>query len=170
MGGIPNTRGLIHTRITWASHQRRHKSQMSLHGPLCTHGVSGTPHGEVRDNDEGSAKNDSNVISATWSPNVDVGSRGSWIVHNDDLWGGRQGGVRPNFPIHSETQPNRRICKAKFSGQSSRPWEDSITVQVVRCSMKIGFETREIRKDKILRFSLIDRILCGNQRCPFGEG
>src|ERR1700738_4059554 len=32
------------------SHQRRHKSRVSLRGPPCAHGVSGTPHGEVRDN------------------------------------------------------------------------------------------------------------------------
>src|ERR1700737_2742336 len=31
------------------SHQRRHKSRVSLRGPPCAHGVSGTPHGEVRD-------------------------------------------------------------------------------------------------------------------------
>ena len=31
------------------SHQRRHKSGVSLRGPPCAHGVSGTPHGEVRD-------------------------------------------------------------------------------------------------------------------------
>ena len=31
------------------SHQRRHKSQVSLRGSSCDHGVSGTPHGEVRD-------------------------------------------------------------------------------------------------------------------------
>ena len=30
------------------SHQRRHKSWVSLRGPLCAHGVLGTPHGEVR--------------------------------------------------------------------------------------------------------------------------
>ena len=32
------------------SHQRRHKSRVSLQGPPCAHGVSGTPHGEVHDN------------------------------------------------------------------------------------------------------------------------
>ena len=32
-----------------SSHQRRHKSQVSLEGPPCVHGVSDTPHGEVRD-------------------------------------------------------------------------------------------------------------------------
>jgi hypothetical protein len=32
------------------SHHRRHKSRMSLQGPTCAHGVSGTPHGEVHDN------------------------------------------------------------------------------------------------------------------------
>jgi hypothetical protein len=31
------------------SHHRRHKSRVSLRGPPCVHGVSGTPHGEVRD-------------------------------------------------------------------------------------------------------------------------
>jgi len=31
------------------SHQRRHKSRVSLRGPPCAHGVLGTPHGEVRD-------------------------------------------------------------------------------------------------------------------------
>src|SRR6202048_4534206 len=31
------------------SHQRRHKSRVSLRGPPCAHGVAGTPHGEVRD-------------------------------------------------------------------------------------------------------------------------
>src|SRR5450631_3933704 len=31
------------------SHQQRHKSRVSLRGPPCAHGVSGTPHGEVRD-------------------------------------------------------------------------------------------------------------------------
>ena len=31
------------------SHRRRHKSQVSLPGPLCAHGVSDTPHGEVCD-------------------------------------------------------------------------------------------------------------------------
>ena len=31
------------------SHQWRHKSQVSLRGFPCAHGVSGTPHGEVRD-------------------------------------------------------------------------------------------------------------------------
>ena len=30
------------------SHQWRHKSRVSLHGPPCAHGVSGTTHGEVR--------------------------------------------------------------------------------------------------------------------------
>ena len=30
-------------------HQRRHKSRVSLQGPPCARGVSGTPHGEVRD-------------------------------------------------------------------------------------------------------------------------
>src|ERR1700738_3947786 len=30
------------------SHQWRHKSRVSLRGALCAHGVSGTPHGEVR--------------------------------------------------------------------------------------------------------------------------
>src|ERR1700738_4022088 len=29
------------------SHQRRHKSRVSLRGPPCAHGVSGTPYGEV---------------------------------------------------------------------------------------------------------------------------
>src|ERR1700738_5119253 len=33
------------------SHQRRHKSRVSLRGPPCAHGVSGTPYGEVRDKD-----------------------------------------------------------------------------------------------------------------------
>jgi hypothetical protein len=31
------------------SHHRRHKSRVSLRGPLCAHGVSGIPFGEVRD-------------------------------------------------------------------------------------------------------------------------
>src|ERR1700737_2800654 len=31
------------------SHQRRHKSRVSLRGPPCAHGVSGTPHGELHD-------------------------------------------------------------------------------------------------------------------------
>ena len=31
------------------SPQWRHKSQVSLWGPPCAHGVAGTPHGEVRD-------------------------------------------------------------------------------------------------------------------------
>jgi hypothetical protein len=31
------------------SHQWRHKSQVSLQGPPCVHGVGGTPYGEVRD-------------------------------------------------------------------------------------------------------------------------
>ena len=31
------------------SHQRRHKSHVSLRGPPCAHGVAGIPHGEVRD-------------------------------------------------------------------------------------------------------------------------
>ena len=31
------------------SHQRRHKSWVSLQGPPCADGVLGTPHGEVRD-------------------------------------------------------------------------------------------------------------------------
>src|SRR5579872_3821578 len=31
------------------SHQRRHKSRVSLRGPPCAQGVSGTPYGEVRD-------------------------------------------------------------------------------------------------------------------------
>ena len=30
------------------SHQWRHKSRVSLQGPLCAHGVLGTPHGEMR--------------------------------------------------------------------------------------------------------------------------
>src|ERR1700738_3679665 len=30
------------------SHQRRHKSRVSLRGPPCPHVVSGTPHGEGR--------------------------------------------------------------------------------------------------------------------------
>ena len=35
------------------SHQRRHKSRVWLRGPPCAHGVSGTPHGEVCDNNTG---------------------------------------------------------------------------------------------------------------------
>ena len=31
------------------THQRRHKSPVSLRGPLCAHGISGTSHGEVHD-------------------------------------------------------------------------------------------------------------------------
>ena len=31
------------------SHQWRHKSQVSLRGLPCTHGVLGSPHGEVRE-------------------------------------------------------------------------------------------------------------------------
>jgi hypothetical protein len=31
------------------SHRRRHKSRVSLQGPLCAYGVLGIPHGEVRD-------------------------------------------------------------------------------------------------------------------------
>ena len=34
----------------WPSHQRHHKSWVSLQGLPCAHGVSGTSHGEVRDN------------------------------------------------------------------------------------------------------------------------
>ena len=32
------------------SHQQCHKSQVSLRGPSCAHGILGTPHGEVHDN------------------------------------------------------------------------------------------------------------------------
>ena len=44
---FPTPGALTHTRITWAPHKRCHKSRVSLRGPPCTHGVSGTPHGEV---------------------------------------------------------------------------------------------------------------------------
>ena len=39
---------LTNTRITWASYHWCYKSWVSLQGPPCTHGVLGTPHGEVR--------------------------------------------------------------------------------------------------------------------------
>ena len=35
------------------SHQRHHKSHVSLRGPPCAQGVSGTPHGEVHDSNDG---------------------------------------------------------------------------------------------------------------------
>ena len=47
---FPMPGALTHTRSLGLSHQRRHKSQVSLWGPLCAHGVSDTPHGKVRDN------------------------------------------------------------------------------------------------------------------------
>ena len=37
--------------LLWPSHQRRHKSRVSLGGPLCAHGVLGVPYGEVRENE-----------------------------------------------------------------------------------------------------------------------
>ena len=61
MGGRRSHRlgALTHTRITWASHQRRHKSRVSLRGPPWAHGVSNTPYGEVRDIGDGSIDLDS---------------------------------------------------------------------------------------------------------------
>ena len=35
------------------SHQQRLKSRVSLRGPPCAHGISGTPHGEVHDSNGG---------------------------------------------------------------------------------------------------------------------
>ena len=47
---FPTPGALTHTKITVGpSHQWRHKSWVSLHGPPCVYGVLGTPHGEVRD-------------------------------------------------------------------------------------------------------------------------
>ena len=51
---FPTPGALTHTktrvlRSFGPSHQRRHKSQVSIQGPPCAHGVSYTPHREVRD-------------------------------------------------------------------------------------------------------------------------
>jgi hypothetical protein len=43
---------LTHTRITWALSPLY---EVSLRGPLCAHGVLGTPHREVRNNCAASA-------------------------------------------------------------------------------------------------------------------
>jgi hypothetical protein len=39
---------LTHIRSLGPSHQWGHKSRVSFRGPLCAHGVAGTPHGEIR--------------------------------------------------------------------------------------------------------------------------
>src|ERR1700737_476036 len=44
------------------SHQQRHKSRVSLRGPPCTHGVSGTPYGEVRD-----------ILEQSYAPDMPTG-------------------------------------------------------------------------------------------------
>ena len=54
MRGIPNASGPSLTLgLLGPSHQWYHKSQASLRGPPCAHGVAGTPQGEVRDNSPG---------------------------------------------------------------------------------------------------------------------
>ena len=54
MGGVPNAPGPSPTLGSLGpSHQWRHKSQASLRGPPCAHGVAGTPQGEVRDSASG---------------------------------------------------------------------------------------------------------------------
>ena len=42
-------RALTRTSITWALSLMQHKSQVSLRGSPCVHGVASTPHEEVRD-------------------------------------------------------------------------------------------------------------------------
>ena len=50
MRGVPNAPGPSLTLgLLGPSHQWRHKSQASLRGPPCAHGVAGTPQGEVHD-------------------------------------------------------------------------------------------------------------------------
>jgi hypothetical protein len=44
---FPMPGALIHMRITWPSHHRRRKSQVSLRGSFCAHGVLGIPYEEV---------------------------------------------------------------------------------------------------------------------------
>ena len=56
MRGVPNALGPSLTLgLLGPSHQWCHKSQASLWGPVCAHGVVGTPQGEVRDSSPPSA-------------------------------------------------------------------------------------------------------------------
>ena len=45
---FPTPRALTHTKTLWPFDQRHHNAWVSFQSPPSTHGVLGTPHGEVR--------------------------------------------------------------------------------------------------------------------------
>ena len=61
------------------SHQRRHKSRVSLRGPLYAHGVLDTPHGAVRNNYNKFLGSSCLCILAFWTRFLSIGLQGCKI-------------------------------------------------------------------------------------------